>query len=129
MSPEFDSYLGWPQQNKIGDYYHMRSDLLGADLAWAATFNGEQDVYFLRIGPSDCNGNGVDDNTDLSNGTSQDCNGNGIPDECDIAAGLLADNDHNGVPDICSCLADTNHDGIVSPADFSAWVANYNAGC
>jgi len=127
MSPEFDSYLGWPQQNKIGDYYHMRSDLLGADLAWAATFNGEQDVYFLRIGPSDCNGNGVDDNTDLSNGTSQDCNGNGIPDECDIAAGLLADNDHNGVPDICSCLADTNHDGIVSPADFSAWVAAFNA--
>ena len=25
--------------------------------------------------------------------------------------------------------ADQNGDGIVSPADFSAWVANYNAGC
>ncbi|MFI4894420.1 MAG: GC-type dockerin domain-anchored protein [Phycisphaerales bacterium JB058] len=24
------------------------------------------------------------------------------------------------------CLADTNHDGIVSPADFSAWVAAFN---
>ena len=28
-----------------------------------------------------------------------------------------------------SCIADTNGDGILSPADFSAWVANYNAGC
>ena len=25
--------------------------------------------------------------------------------------------------------ADQNRDGMVSPADFSAWVANYNAGC
>jgi len=24
---------------------------------------------------------------------------------------------------------DQNDDGICSPADFSAWVANYNAGC
>ncbi len=27
------------------------------------------------------------------------------------------------------CPADQNFDGIVSPADFSAWVSNYNAGC
>ena len=48
-SPVWNSQVGWPNQNKIGDYYHMVSDLDGADLAWAATFNGEQDVYYLRI--------------------------------------------------------------------------------
>jgi hypothetical protein len=49
LTPPFDPHLGWPQQNKIGDYYHMVSDVDGADLAYAATFNGEQDVYYLRI--------------------------------------------------------------------------------
>ncbi len=49
LSPPFDPHLGWPQQNKIGDYYDMVSDQTGAHLAYAATFNGEQDVYYLRI--------------------------------------------------------------------------------
>jgi hypothetical protein len=48
-SPIWNSTLGWPNQNKIGDYYHMVSDAGGADLAWAATFNGEEDVYYVRI--------------------------------------------------------------------------------
>ena len=48
-SPVWDSQVGWPNQSKIGDYYHMVSDMTGADLAWAATFNSEQDVYYLRI--------------------------------------------------------------------------------
>ena len=48
-SPVWNSQLGWPNQNKIGDYYHMVSDANGADLAWAATFNGEEDVYYVRI--------------------------------------------------------------------------------
>lgn len=49
LSPSFNSHVGWPQQNKMGDYFHMVSDSTGADLAWAATFNGEQDVYYGRI--------------------------------------------------------------------------------
>jgi len=49
LSPSWDSRRGWPDQPKIGDYYHMLSDSTGADLAWAATFNGEQDVYYVRI--------------------------------------------------------------------------------
>jgi hypothetical protein len=32
----------------MGDYYHMISDNDGFDLAWAGTFNGEQDVYYGR---------------------------------------------------------------------------------
>jgi hypothetical protein len=37
--------LGFPNQQKIGDYYQMISDVTGADLAWAATFNGEEDIW------------------------------------------------------------------------------------
>jgi hypothetical protein len=50
VSPPFDSWLGWPQQRRLGDYYHSVSDEDGVDVAYAATFNGEQDVYYLRIG-------------------------------------------------------------------------------
>jgi hypothetical protein len=49
LTESFNPHVGWPQQNKIGDYCHMRSDMTGAHLAWAATFNGEQDVYYSRI--------------------------------------------------------------------------------
>ncbi len=51
MTPIWDSTVGWPNQNKIGDYYHMVSDNVSAHLAYAATFNNEQDVYYLRITP------------------------------------------------------------------------------
>jgi len=49
VSPTWLSTVGFPNQSKIGDYYHMISDDDGADLAWAATFNNEQDVYYTRI--------------------------------------------------------------------------------
>ena len=49
LTPAFDPHLGWPQQNKLGDYYDMISDDSVAHLAYAATFNGEQDVYYVRI--------------------------------------------------------------------------------
>ena len=93
VSTAFDSTLGWPNQNKLGDYYDMVSDSAGADLAWAATFNGEQDVYYLRLFP-DCNDNGVSDVTDILGGASPDDNGNEIPDECD---GLVLEDPDPGV--------------------------------
>ena len=49
VGPSWNPLVGWPQQNKIGDYSGMISDNSGASLAFAATFNNEQDVYFLRI--------------------------------------------------------------------------------
>ena len=48
LSESFDPHVGWPNQNKMGDYFHMVSDDVGFSLAWAATFNGEQDVYYGR---------------------------------------------------------------------------------
>lgn len=49
LSDYFNPHVGWPQQNKMGDYFDMVSDNNGAHLAWAATFNGEQDVYYSYI--------------------------------------------------------------------------------
>ncbi len=75
--------MGDRNRNKLGDYYDMVSDDTGADVAYAATFNGSQDVYCLRLFP-DCNTNGVLDETDLAEGTSSDFNSNGLSDECEL---------------------------------------------
>jgi len=82
IGPQWNSTLGWPRQNKIGDYYHAISDKAAMNLAYATTYNGEQDVYFIRLG--DCNGNGIHDGLDLANRTSFDANQNTIPDECEF---------------------------------------------
>lgn len=101
VTPTFDSHLGFPRQDKMGDYFHMRSDLVGADLAYAATFNGEQDVFFLRIGDRDCDGNGIGDSEDLSRGDLKDCDENSIPDLCEVAARPELDLNNNRHLDHC----------------------------
>jgi len=111
ISPQWDSWVGWPKQNKIGDYYDMVSDRVGAHLIYATTFNGEQDVYYLRINDYDCNDNGVGDEQDIASGAAGDCNDNGIPDSCEIAAGTADDADGDGVPDSCLCEADLTGPG------------------
>lgn len=60
LSNAFDPHVGWPNQNKMGDYFHMISDNSGAHLAWTNTLNGEEDVYYGFINPWFV---GVDDNT------------------------------------------------------------------
>lgn len=82
VTPSFNSHVGWPQQNKMGDYYDMISEEDGVNIAYSATFNGEQDVYFLRIG-GDCNENGVLDLQDIEEGVLNDKNANFQPDECE----------------------------------------------
>ncbi|MGD8452364.1 MAG: hypothetical protein PVJ57_11145 [Phycisphaerae bacterium] len=52
VTPTFNPHVGWPQQQKMGDYFDMTSDLGGAHLAYAATFNGEEDVYYVYLTPS-----------------------------------------------------------------------------
>jgi len=102
LSPPFDPHLGWPNQNKMGDYYEMVSDHTGADVAWAATFNGEQDVYYLRIGDRDCNGNSIGDSIET------DTDHDGIIDDCDncpaTANPRQTDSNNNGIGNACDTL-------------------------
>ena len=145
LTPAWDPHLGWPNQDKIGDYYDMVSDDACANLAYAATLNGEQDIYFLRIG--DCNGNGVHDGADIASGTSTDANGNGVPDECEVPGDLNCDGAVNAddidpfvlalvsagnaepfddysaaYPDCDPTLADVNADGSVNLFDIDAFI-------
>ena len=142
LTPPFDHTLGYPMQNnKLGDYYDMVSDNGGVNVAYAATFNGEQDIYFLRLGPFDCNENRVPDDEDIAAGTSQDCNDNTLPDECepdcnengiadacDITSGYSYDCDGNVQPDECDpdfdgdrindgCDPDIDGDGVLNETD------------
>jgi hypothetical protein len=138
VSPAFNQSLGYPQQNKLGDYYDMISDNAGASVAYAATFNGEEDVYFLRIPfNADCNTNGTPDTVDLSGGGSlncqpdclpdecqlenNDCNTNTTPDGCDIASAASRDCQPDGVPDECqAAAADCNTNTTPDDCDIDA---------
>jgi hypothetical protein len=51
VSDYFDPHIGYPQQQKMGDYFDMKSDNDGAHLAWSNTLNGGEDVYYSHITP------------------------------------------------------------------------------
>src|SRR6476646_7431625 len=52
VSNLFNPFVGYPNQSKIGDYITVVSDDAGANVAYAATFNGEEDIYYVRIRPA-----------------------------------------------------------------------------
>ena len=52
ISNPFNPFLGYPNQNKLGDYITIVSDNAGANVAYAATFNGEEDIYYVRVAPN-----------------------------------------------------------------------------
>src|SRR5688572_23560015 len=51
VSEPFNPLIGYPNQPKMGDYMAIVSDLGGGNVAYTATFNGEQDVYYVRVAP------------------------------------------------------------------------------
>jgi len=52
ISNPFNPFIGYPNQSKIGDYITVVSDDDSANVAYSATFNGEEDIYYVRIHPS-----------------------------------------------------------------------------
>ncbi|HEX4824206.1 MAG TPA: proprotein convertase P-domain-containing protein [Candidatus Polarisedimenticolaceae bacterium] len=118
VSPVFDSTLGYPDQNKMGDYIGIVSAATGADVAYTATFNGEQDVYYVRVFP-DCNGNGISDVTDVANQTSADCNGDSVPDECQqgIICGPSLAYASSTLTDTCAAGGTGSANGAVDPGE------------
>lgn len=90
----------------------------------------------------DCNGNNIEDATDIASGSAADCDGNGVPDSCeadsdgdgvadacDICPGGSdeADADLDGVPDLCD-LCPLGDDAIDSDADGVADACDVCAG-
>jgi hypothetical protein len=78
VSALFNPFLGYPNQNKIGDYITIASDNSGANVAYCATFNGEEDIYYVRVSPAtaraaviDFNGDGHPDYVLQNAGTRQ----------------------------------------------------------
>ncbi len=149
VSPPFSSaYPGGPPVG-MGTHYGMISEDRSACVAYTATFNEEQDIYFLRIPAHDCNQNGVDDRKEIQRGLLEDCTANGLPDvcerdcngnlradSCDIAADIEQDCNGNGVPDSCDisrrdsldcsgngvpdeCEPDCNRNGLADSCDIA----------
>jgi hypothetical protein len=52
ISPLFNHSLGYPIQQKMGDYFDIVSDNNGAHIAYAATFARGQDVYYHYAKPA-----------------------------------------------------------------------------
>src|SRR6266404_3130996 len=52
VSNTFNPFVGYPNQFKLGDYITVVSDDASANVAYAATFNGEEDIYYIRSPPS-----------------------------------------------------------------------------
>ena len=91
-------------------------------------------TFNFNIG-ADCNGNGIEDTTDIAAGTSRDCNANAVPDECepnndcngngkqdicDIAAGTSRDCQADGIPDECQLAGhDCNANGVPDVCDLA----------
>jgi len=74
ISNSFNPFLGYPNQNKIGDYITMVSDNSGANVAYCATFNGEEDIYYVRVAPT------PPTPTQAARAAAADFNGDGHPD-------------------------------------------------
>jgi hypothetical protein len=53
LSESFDPHIGYPNQQKMGDYIDMQSSNAGAHVAWVHTLNGGQDVYYSFITPQE----------------------------------------------------------------------------
>ncbi|MCX6246461.1 MAG: T9SS type A sorting domain-containing protein [Bacteroidetes bacterium] len=70
LSESFDPHVGYPQQDKMGDYFDMVSDNTGAHLAWTNTLNGEEDVYYSHITPGTT---GINDGKGKDNYVSLSC--------------------------------------------------------
>ena len=75
VSNPFNPFIGYPNQSKIGDYITVVSDDDSANVAYSATFNGEEDIYYVRIRPplppTDFNGDARPDLLLFNAGTRQ----------------------------------------------------------
>ena len=122
-----------PSGGAMGDEFGSAVSLSGAAALIGAKghdYDGQIDAGAAYLmAPIDCNGNGLADSYDISNGGSQDCNLNGIPDECQLEGNdcnsdgvpdvCEPDCDNDGVPDPCQASVDCNDNGVPDSCDIS----------
>lgn len=115
---DFHNYMGYAPSSCRDEF---SSHQAGRSHCWI------DDVLAGWLEDPDCNDNGVDDEIDISSGTSDDCNLNGIPDECldietdcnnnlepddcDVATMFSEDCNGNVIPDECELGGDQDCDG------------------
>ena len=51
VTPYFNPNIGYPNQDKMGDYLGLISSNASLRITYAATFNGEEDIWFLQAPP------------------------------------------------------------------------------
>ncbi len=114
---------GIPSRGSIMSYCHTFAGYAAnTDLWMHSRVEEVVEAEFEALGcyEFDCNGNNINDNTDIIAGTSLDVNGDGIPDECQDCNGNLildpveiaggaADLDANGIPDVCETDCNGNN--------------------
>jgi hypothetical protein len=72
---------------------------------------------------NDCNGNGILDEMDISNGTSIDCNRNTVPDECECDIAGFASGYGRTRCDVDCCYGDADGDGDVDGVDLAQLIS------
>lgn len=127
---------GTPRRSGIMSYCHTVSGgVSNIDMSFHTLIRGFVKDY---VGSSpcvsiDCDGNGVDDATDIALGAAdlngdgildgcQDCDGDGVIDPVAIAQAIAADNDGDGVPD--ACQPDCNGNGLPDSLDIALGTSN-----
>jgi hypothetical protein len=107
-------------------------------------------TYFVEKEPSsfsadctsDCDGDGIPDDFEITAGLASDCNNNGTPDNCDFASGGAADCNLNGIYDVCeiaggspdcnangvldSCEPDCDNDGVPNACEIASGSTDCN---
>ena len=118
------SGLFGPQQVITTAADYPRSVYADLDVLSASVSDDKVAWYENLSPPSDCNGNGIPDYLDITNGTSTDCNGNGVLDSCELADHPSLDCDGNGVLDSCDIAVgtslDCDADGILDSCEILA---------
>ncbi len=110
LTDSFDTTVGFPVQEKIGDYTQIISSSDVVHIIYAATFNGGQDIWYLPIRPF----------------LRGDVNCDGLVDFRDINPFILAVTDWRlyalRYPDCPITNADINEDGWVNFGDINPFI-------